>query len=85
MTRASKLKTILESLNESVSLLIEMKESREHAFALYQDFSIVVQSGIYDIRVSEYDTDSSAGHSLTLTPDIPGFCKSIFYKSYYSD
>ena len=84
VTDISKLKAILDSLSGSVSLLLEMRESREHAFALYQEFSIPYESSYYYIRVNEYDPGSTAGNSLVLTPDIVSGCVPIFYKTYYA-
>lgn len=47
----AKLKSILDQIGGPVSLLIEMKEEREHAFALYQDFRIIEQVSSYYLRV----------------------------------
>ena len=72
----------MTSDGEEYSLLIEMRETKEKAFALYQGFKIDLSSTTSALIVEKFDASSSAGDSLTLASSLTSGCSDVSAASY---
>lgn len=62
---------------DEFSLVVELREAKESASALYQGFQIDLLSTTSVLKVASYDDSSSAGNSLTLSANLQASCTDI--------